>query len=174
MTPKKWPIAQKRNFFLGGPRWTGVMPCWQKSRFQNKILNFGPKYPNFWVKIAHFVPSGQFEPHRSMSSTRKRCLIGSLIWGYQKRIPIVLPPSPQKNYFRPKNGQIWARTFIFCPFDPIPDQKTMGISCLGGYSVFVGTKTFTYSHKNQDFWSINGQIWPKIGNFGHFEPGLAG
>ena len=30
-----------------------------------------------------FAPSGQFEPHRSMFSTRKRCLIGIPIWGYQ-------------------------------------------------------------------------------------------
>ena len=41
----------------------------------------------------------------------------------------------------------------------------------------MGSKTFSYSLKNQDFWSINGQIWPKkcffllnIGIFGPFDP----
>ena len=37
---------------------------------------------------------------------------------------------------------------------------------------YVGTKTFASSCKNQDFWPKNGQIWPKIGIFGHFGPNI--
>ena len=62
----------------------------------------------FGSKLHIFVPSGQFEPHRSMFSTRKRCLIGSLIWGYQKFCSI-----PPKMDFWPKNGQIWPKIGIF-------------------------------------------------------------
>ena len=46
---------------------------------KTKILTFGPKYPNFGSKLHIFVSSGQLEPHRSIFSTQKRCLIGSLI-----------------------------------------------------------------------------------------------
>merc|ERR1712107_832431 len=38
---------------------------------------------------------------------------------------------------------------------------------------YVGTKTFTYSHKNYDIWPKNGQIWSKICIFGHFGPNIA-
>ena len=39
---------------------------------------------------------------------------------------------------------------------------------------YVSNKTFDFSSKNQDFLPKNDQIWPEIGNFGHFGPGLAG
>ena len=39
------------------------------------------------------------------------------------------------------------------------------------YFRYAGTKT---SSKNLDFLPQNDQMWPKIGNFGHFGPGLAG
>ena len=38
---------------------------------------------------------------------------------------------------------------------------------------YVGTKTFTYSHKNLDFWPKNGQNWSKICVFGQFGPNIA-
>ena len=34
--------------------------------------------------------------------------------------------------------------------------------------------TFDFSSKNKDFLPKNDQIWPKIGIFVHFLPGLAG
>ena len=34
----------------------------------------------------------------------------------------------------------------------------------------MGTKTFAFSSKNQDFLPDNDQIWPKIGIFGQFGP----
>ena len=43
-----------------------------------------PNIQILWSKKHIFAPSGQLEPHRSMFSTRKRCFIGLLIWGYQK------------------------------------------------------------------------------------------
>ena len=38
---------------------------------------------------------------------------------------------------------------------------------------YVGTKTFAFSCKNLDFLPKHNQIWPEIGIFGHFGPGLA-
>ena len=59
MSPSKWPVSRKRKFFGGWPEQescspgnTDDMPCWQKLRFQNKKLTFGPKYQFFLVKIA--------------------------------------------------------------------------------------------------------------------------
>ena len=45
-----------------------------------------------------------------------------------------------------------------------------------GFWVFrhVGNKTFDFSSKKLDFLPKNDQIWPKIGIFVHFRPGLAG
>ena len=37
----------------------------------------------------------------------------------------------------------------------------------------MGNKTFDFSSKNQDFLPKNDQIWPEIGIFVHFGPGLA-
>ena len=71
-------------------------------------LTFGPKYPNFGSKKHIFAPCGQLEPHRSMFSTRKRCLIGIPIGGYQN-----FYSSPQKIGFW---AQIWpnlAKNGIF-------------------------------------------------------------
>ena len=39
---------------------------------------------------------------------------------------------------------------------------------------YVGNKTFDSSSKNQDFLPKNNQIWPEIGIFVHFGPGLDG
>ena len=50
------------------------------------------------------------------------------------RVLKVLLPPPQKMDFWPQNDQIWPKTGIFGPFDIMPDQKTMGTSCLGGYA----------------------------------------
>ena len=81
-----------------------------------------PNIQFFGSKLHIFVPSGQLEPHQSMFSTRKRCFIVSLIWGYQKFYSIL----PQKMNFLPKNGQILPKTDIFGPFDPIPTKKQSG------------------------------------------------
>ena len=39
---------------------------------------------------------------------------------------------------------------------------------------YEGNKTYDFSSKKKDFLPKNDQIWPKIGIFGHFGPGLAG
>ena len=66
----------------------------------------------------------------------------------------IFTPCPQKIGFwaqkRPnlaKNWHFGPNIGIFGPFDLRPDQKTMRTNCLGGFC-YVGTKTFTYSHKN--------------------------
>ena len=56
-----------------------------------------------------FAPSGQFEPHRSMFSTRKRCLIGIPIWGYQNFYSL-----PPKNWILgPKTAKFGSK-LAFC------------------------------------------------------------
>ena len=86
------------------PGYTCDMPCWQKSR----LPYFAPKIQIFGSKKHIFASSGQLEPWRSMFSTRKRCLIGIPIWGYQNFYSL----SPKKLDFGPKNGQIWPKTGI--------------------------------------------------------------
>ena len=84
------------------------MPCGQKSRFQYKNWLVAPNIKIFRSKLHIFVSSGQLEPHRSMFSTRKRCLIGSLKWGSQDFYSV-----PKKMGCWPKNGQNWPKTGIF-------------------------------------------------------------
>merc|ERR1712218_270984 len=82
-----------------------------------------------------FAPSGQLEPHRSIFSTRKRCLIGILIRGYQNFYSL----SPKNWILGPKTakfGPNWhfgPNIGIFGPFDLMPDQKTMQTSCRSGF-----------------------------------------
>ena len=98
-----------------------------------------------------------------------RCLIGFLIWGYQKFYSL-----PPKNGFLAQSGQIWPKTGIFGQFDLLSDQKTMRTSCLGGFSIMwvpkrllppieiriFGQKTANLV-RNMHFWSI----WAKYLHF---------
>ena len=61
--PQKMTPSSETEFFLGWFQWESCSPGysghllhWQKSRSLNKKLTFGPKYPNFGVKKAHFRP----------------------------------------------------------------------------------------------------------------------
>ena len=61
--PQKMTPSSETEFFLGWFQWESCSPGysghllhWQKSRSLYKKLTFGPKYPNFWVKKAHFRP----------------------------------------------------------------------------------------------------------------------
>ena len=51
----------------------------------------------------------------------------------------------QKNFSaeRKIGSEFLSLLRIFCPFDPMPDNKTMQTSCLGGFFCYVDTKTFT-------------------------------
>ena len=90
--PPKMTHSLETEFFWGGglngkvvaPGILGKCPVDKNCNYHTNKLTFSLKYPNFWVKKAIFVPSGQLEPHWSMFSTRKRCLNCSLIWKYQK------------------------------------------------------------------------------------------
>ena len=73
--------------------------------------------PNIQIsgsKLHIFIPSGQLEPHRSMFSTWKRCLIGPLIWGYRKFYSI-----PPKNGFLAQKRPNLAHKWHFRHFWPI-------------------------------------------------------
>ena len=103
--------------------------------------------PNITLHI--FASSGQFEPHRSMFSTRKRCLVGSLIWGYQN----FYSSFPKNGFWAKKQpnlaetdifGQIWAflAHLIYCLTKNNADKLPRW------FFHYLGTKTFTFSPKN--------------------------
>ena len=79
----------------------------------------------------------------------------------------------------PKNGQIWPKTgfsgqiwaFLAHLIQFLTKKQFEQVAQV--VFRFVDTKTFTYSHKSQDFWPINGQIWPKIDFFGQILAFLA-
>merc|ERR1711884_393145 len=55
------------------------------------------------------------------------------------RLPKLLLPAPKKLYLGPRTAKFcpnlafWAKYRHFCPFDLMPDQKTMRTSCLSGF-----------------------------------------
>ena len=74
-----------------------------------------PNIQIFGSKKHIFAPSSQLKPHWSMFSTQKRCLIGFLIWGYQKVYS--LPPKngflAQKWPNMTQNWHFWPNRSIF-------------------------------------------------------------
>ena len=82
--------------------------CVVDKKLQSQKILFAPSIKIFGSKKHIFAPSGQLEPQWSMFSTRKRCLIGLPIWGYQKFYSL----PPKKLDFGPKKGQIWPKTGI--------------------------------------------------------------
>ena len=96
-----------------------------------------------------------------MFLTRKRCLIGLLILGYQKFYSI----PPRNGFFGQKrpnlaqNWHFWPNIGIFGPFDLMPDQKTMGTSCPGGFSIMWVLKLLLTPIKIRIF-------GPKMAKFG--------
>merc|ERR1712067_35782 len=120
---------RKRKIFLGWFRWESFSPGYsghlfhqQKSRSLNKKLIFGPKYPNFGVKKAHF------RPWRPIGASLINVFNTKKVshWIPDMRVPKFLLPAPKNWHFEPKIG-------IFGPFDLLPDQKTMRTSCLSGF-----------------------------------------
>ena len=90
--PRKMTHSMETYIFLGAVRMGNLKPrvYWLYALLtkidiskQKKSL-LAPNTQIFGSKLHIFVSSGQLGTHRSMFSTRKRCLIGSLIWGYQK------------------------------------------------------------------------------------------
>ena len=151
--PQKMTPSSETEFFWGWFQWESCSPGYsghlfhqQKSRSLNKKLTFGPKYPNFGVKKAHFCPSGQLEPHRSMFWTRQRCLIGLPICGYQKFYSL-----PRKNWivgpkmskFGPKLA-FWAKYWHFWPIWSNAWPKYNEDKLSRWFFHHVGTKTFTF------------------------------
>ena len=76
-----------------------------------------PNIQIFGSKKYIFAPSGQLEPHRSMFSTQKRCLIGIPIRGYQNFYSL----SPKNWILGPKTAKFgqklafWAKYRHFWP-----------------------------------------------------------
>ena len=167
MSPEKWPIARKLKVNVKVVA-LGILVICPVDKYRNsktKKWLLAPKIQIFGSKLHIFVPCGQYEPYRSMFSTRKRCLIGFLIWGYQKFYSI------SKNCFLASNRPNWAQNWhfwsymgIFGPYDPIPDQKINANKLPRCFFVIWVPKLLLTP--------INGQILPKICVFGNFGPNI--
>ena len=148
VSSEKWPYLG--NFFGGGPNGKivapGILvicPVGKDCNYHTKNWLLAPNIQILGSKLHIFVPSSQFEPHWSRSSTRKRCLIGSLLWDTKS-----FTPSPQKMDFWPKNGQICPKTGIFgqtwaflahltqCPTEKQFEQVAKVVFQLCGYKNF--------------------------------------
>ena len=124
---------------------------------------FAPNIQIFGSKKYIFAPSGQLEPHRSMFSTRKMCLIGFLIRGYQK-----LNSLPPKNWifgqktakFGPKRA-FSVKYWHFWPICSHTDQKTMRTNCPGGFSVMLVPKLLLTPIKIRIFGPKTAKYGPK-------------
>ena len=139
------------------PRHIDDMPCWQKSQLP---------YKN-WLLAPKIVSSGQLEPRRSMFSTWKRCLIVSLLWGYQK-----LSFIPPKNGVLAKFGLKLAFLAKYWHFWPIWYNARPKNQCGKVVLVvfrYVGIKILLTHIK---IW-IFGQIWPNTDIFGQILAFLA-
>ena len=95
------------------------------------------------------------------------------------RIPKVSHHPPQKMDFGPKmakfgqNWHFWPNISIFGPFDPIPDQKTMRTSCLGGFYVMWLPKLLLTPIKTRIFGPQTAKFGPKLAfwaKYWHFWP----
>ena len=153
--PKNDPLLGNRIFFRDGLNGKVValgilviFPVDKNRNYHTKNWLFTPNIQIFGSKKGHFFHN---------FSTRKRCLIGFLKWGYQKFYS--LPPKKwifghKTAKFCPKLAFL-AEYRLFWPICSHTDQKTMWTSCPGGFSIMWLPKLF---------WPKNGQICSKKNN----------
>ena len=86
------PYLGNGNFFWGGfngkvvaPGIVVICPVDKNRDHYTENWLFATNIQIFGLKLHIIVLSGQLKPHRSMFSTRKRCLLASLIWGNQTK-----------------------------------------------------------------------------------------
>ena len=98
-----------------------------------------------------------------MFSTRKRCLIGIPIRGYQNFYSL-----PPKNWILgPKTAKFgqkwhfWPNIGIYGPFGPMPVQRTMRTRCLGGFPVVWVSKVLLPPVKVRMFDPKKAKFCPK-------------
>ena len=130
-------------------------------------MTFCPKYPNY-PSIQITDPCFQHE---------KGVLSDSWYEGTKR-----FTPSPKNGFLaqkRPNLAQNWhfrPNMGIFCPFDPIPDHKTMWTSCLGGFSVMWLPKLLfapikiRFLAQNQPILVQNMQLWSFWAKYWYFLP----
>ena len=171
------------EFFWGVVRVGELRPqayLWYALLTKNAItiqkLTFRPKYPIFLVKKHIFAPSGHLEPHHSMFSTRKRCLIGFLIWGYQKFYAL----SPYSWIFGLKTAKFSLKlTFLpkYWHFWPIWSNawpKNNADKLSRWFSVMLVPKLLLTPIKIRIFGPKMAKFGPKFAFLVIFWPGLAG
>ena len=137
-----------------------------------KKLTFCPKYPNFWVKKAHF------RPYRPIGASPINVFNTKKVshWNPNMRVPKFLLPAPKNWILGPNLAQNWhfgPNIGIFGPFDLMSDQKTMRTSCRSGFLLCWYQKFLLTPIKIRIFGPKKGQIWSKICIFGHFWPNIA-
>ena len=119
---------------------------WLCTSFRREILHC-QRIKSFLASPGDASFMASFMPDQKTIETR--CLGGFAVMWVPKFLlsPVKIRNIGQKRPNLAQNWNFWPNIGIFGPFGLMPDQKTMRTSCLGGFC-YVGTKTFTYSHKN--------------------------
>ena len=118
-------------------------------RFPNEKLTFGPKYPNFRVKIVHVRPNWPIGA--SLVNVFNTKEVSQLVPWCEGARGFTL--SPQKMDF-------WPKHVIFGPFGLMPNQKTMQKRCCGAFPL-CWYQNFWFLSQKLEFWPKNGPILPK-------------
>ena len=88
-----------------------------------------------------------------------------------------MTPSSETEIWGGLNGKVVALGIVvICPIDKNRDHYTKNLLFGPNIQIFGSNKhifAVAFSSKNQDFLPKNDQIWPEIGIFVHFGPGLA-
>ena len=120
-SPQKMTPSSETEFFLGWFQWESCSPGysghllhWQKSRSLYKKLTFGPKYPNFWVKMAHFRPQRPIWASPVNVFNRKKVPQWFLMWGYQKFSPL----PPKNGPLAPKRAKFDQKLTFLAKYRP--------------------------------------------------------
>ena len=130
-----------------------------------------PKYGIFCRFVAWTPKTGSILPKLGWT------LLGTHRWLYEGTKSFT--PSPQNIVFLAKkrpnlaqNWHFWPNIGIFGPFGRMPDQNTMGTSCLGVSSVIWVPKLLLTPVEIKIFGQKR-QIWPKTDIFGQILAFLA-
>ena len=156
VSSEKWPYLG--NFFGGGPNGKVVAPgilvicpVGKDCNYHTKNWLLAPNVQILGSKLHIFVPSSQFEPQGQGQGLQHEKGV-SLVPCYE--IPKVLLHPPKKWIFGPKTAKFvpklafLAKHGHFWPIWPNVRPKNNLNKLPRWFFSYVGTKTFTYSHKN--------------------------
>ena len=117
--PRKMNQSLASEFFMGGSNGKVVVPgilaiCAVDKNRDSKTKNWllAPNIQLFGLKLHLVIPYGQFEPHGSMFSTWKRCLIGRLAGGCGTQAVTRKTPIYFKKLCSGKDARFWMTSGV--------------------------------------------------------------